>query len=64
MTHTILRLPAVIKRSGLSRSTVYLMMQKGKFPSPISLSVRAVGWLERDISDWLEVRIENARNAK
>jgi len=64
MTHTILRLPAVIERTGLSRSTVYLMMSKGRFPSSISLGDRAVGWLETDINEWLERKVEASRRAK
>ncbi len=64
MTHTILRLPTVISRTGLSRSTVYLMMTKDKFPLPISLGERAVGWLEDDINQWLEKRIEDSRKEK
>ena len=64
MTHIILRLPAVKERTGLSRSTVYLMMSKNEFPLPISLGDRAVGWLEDDINIWLEQRIEASRKAK
>ena len=64
MTHMILRLPAVIDRTGLSRSTVYLMMSKNEFPSRISLGDRAVGWLEDDINNWLEQRIEASRKVK
>lgn len=64
MTHIILRLPAVIDRTGLSRSTVYLMMSKNKFPLTISLGDRAVGWLEGDINNWLEQRIDASRKVK
>lgn len=64
MTHIILRLPVVIDRTGLSRSTVYLMMSKNEFPSSISLGDRAVGWLEDDINSWLEQRIEASRKAR
>lgn len=46
MTHTILRLPQVKLRVGLSRSSIYLAVFQGKFPRPVSLGVRAVGWLE------------------
>jgi hypothetical protein len=45
MTHTILRLPAVKTRTGLSRSTIYLRVSQGTFPKPVSLGGRAVGWL-------------------
>ena len=64
MSHIILRLPSVIERTGLSRSTIYLMMSKNKFPLPISLGDRAVGWLEEDINRWIEQRIGSSRAVK
>jgi len=54
---SILRLPAVIKRTGLSRSSIYAAMQNGDFPSRISLGARAVGWLSDDIDKWVQSRI-------
>jgi prophage regulatory protein len=59
MAHTILRLPAVRARTGLSRSTIYLRILEGNFPRPISLGVRAVGWVESEIDDWLDQQIQN-----
>ncbi len=61
MTHSILRLPAVIKRTGLSRSSIYLRISQGDFPLSISLGGRAVGWLEEDIDNWLLERIDASR---
>jgi len=63
MTHTILRLPAVKASTGLSRSTIYLRIAEGTFPKPVSLGGRAVGWLEAEIQDWLQRRIEASRKA-
>ncbi|MGH9816030.1 MAG: helix-turn-helix transcriptional regulator [Candidatus Acidiferrales bacterium] len=63
MTHTILRLPAVKASTGLSRSTIYLRVAQGTFPKPVSLGGRAVGWLEAEIQDWLQRRIEASRKA-
>jgi prophage regulatory protein len=62
-THTILRLPAVKARTGLSRSTVYLRVAQGTFPKPVSLGGRAVGWLEAEIQEWLQGRIDANRQA-
>ena len=59
MANTILRLPAVKARTGLSRSTIYLRISRGEFPSPISLGPRAVGWVEAHVEEWLTQRIEN-----
>ena len=58
MLHTVLRLPAVKARTGLSRSTIYLRVSQGVFPAPVSLGGRAVGWIEAEVNDWLTARIE------
>ena len=63
MVTTILRLPAVKARTGLSRSTIYLRISNGTFPTPVSLGGRAVGWIETEIQDWLEKQIEASRKA-
>ena len=59
--HTILRLPEVKARTGLSRSTIYLRVAEGKFPPPINLGERSVGWLESEIDAWIAKRIELSR---
>ncbi|HLB42549.1 MAG TPA: AlpA family transcriptional regulator [Gammaproteobacteria bacterium] len=61
MVTTILRLPAVKTRTGLSRSTIYLRMSESRFPAPISLGGRAVGWIEAEINEWLTKHIEASR---
>ena len=61
MATTILRLPAVKIRTGLSRSTIYLRVSEGRFPTPISLGGRAVGWIEAEINEWLTQHIKASR---
>ncbi len=61
MTHTILRLPDVKARTGLSRSTIYLRVSEEAFPSPVSLGGRAIGWVESEINDWIVEQIETSR---
>lgn len=61
MAYNILRLPAVKARTGLSRSTIYNRISEGKFPEPVSLGGRAVGWIEAEIQDWLAERIQASR---
>jgi prophage regulatory protein len=63
MVTSILRLPAVKARTGLSRSTIYLRISEGGFPKAISLGGRAVGWVEAEIDDWLNQQIDNSRKA-
>ena len=61
MSNTILRLPQVKIRVGLSRSSIYAAIANGRFPAPIQLGVRAVGWLESDIDAWVSKRVEASR---
>ena len=49
----VLRLPTVIRITGLGRSTIYHWMDRGLFPRPIQLGPRAIGWLAGDIDRWL-----------
>ena len=63
MATSILRLPAVKARTGLSRSTIYLRVAEGTFPRPVSLGGRAVGWIEAEIEHWLKKQIDASRTA-
>ncbi len=63
MVTTILRLPTVKARTGLSRSTIYSRISEDRFPPPVSLGGRAVGWIEAEVNDWLAKHIEASRKA-
>ena len=52
----ILRLPEVLVRVGLSRSTVYQLMAAGDFPASVRLTPNAVGWRSDDIDGWIASR--------
>lgn len=64
MAIIILRLPSVKARTGLSRSTIYLRISEGNFPTPVSLGGRAVGWIEAEVNDWLNQQVEASRSTK
>ncbi|WP_343611084.1 AlpA family transcriptional regulator [Novosphingobium sp.] len=49
----ILRRPQVESMTGLSRSSIYRMMNAGTFPKPLRLGAQAVGWIEGEIRDWI-----------
>jgi len=59
----ILRIPEVVKATGLPRSTLYWKIQRGEFPAPIKLGQRASGWLETEVLAWQRSRIEQRENA-
>ena len=49
----ILRLKAVLERTGLSRSTLYRKMNDRTFPTALRISARCIGWRESDVDAWL-----------
>lgn len=53
----MVRLPEVLDRTGLSRSTVYRRMDLGEFPKPYPLSSRIVAWAENEIDQWIAERL-------
>lgn len=55
------RLPEVKALTGLSRSTVYERIREGQFPKPVGLGGRNVGWVESEVSAWIEGRIAASR---
>lgn len=61
MTTAILKLPSVIARTGLSRSSIYKRVSEGTFPQPISLGIRSVGWVEAEIEEYLVRQIAISR---
>jgi prophage regulatory protein len=64
MPRKILRLPTVLDRTGLSRSSVYLRVTEGRFPRPVSLGARAVGWIETEVEEWIAHQIEVSRETR
>ncbi len=58
---TIWRLPEVMARIGLSRSTIYHKMSLDEFPQSINLGLRSVGWIAEEIEEWIQDRIDDSR---
>lgn len=60
MTTTVQRiirrgqLPAL---TGYSIPHLYELISEGRFPKPVPLGRRAVGWLENEIAEWQSQRI-------
>jgi prophage regulatory protein len=56
-----LRLPQVLERIPVSKSTWWAGIRKGIFPKPVKLSVRTSAWKESDINT-LCTRLEGKTN--
>ena len=50
----VIRLPEVIERVGMSKPSIYRLMREEVFPNQIRVGIRAVGWIESEIDEWLE----------
>lgn len=57
----IMRLPAVIEKTGKPRSTIYSMIENDLFPKQIKLSARSVGWLEDEVNAWIAEKVNTSR---
>ncbi|PTQ12920.1 DNA-binding protein [Sphingomonas oleivorans] len=49
----LVRLPEVMNRTGLSRTTIYRRMGEGTFPARVPLGRNSVAWYESDIRVWV-----------
>ena len=52
----VLRVGAVLALVGLSRASVYRLMDANQFPRPVQLSKGAVAWRASDVATWLRNR--------
>ena len=52
----ILRAKEVKEITGLSRTTLWRLENKGDFPQRVSLGVGSVGWRYSEVKDWLTNR--------
>ena len=62
MSHTILRLPAVLRERGRSRSAHYMDIQQGLFTPPVPIGARAVGWPADELAMLNAARIAGKTN--
>tara|TARA_R110001583_G_scaffold191309_1_gene356358 strand:- start:224 stop:406 length:183 start_codon:yes stop_codon:yes gene_type:complete len=53
----IIRLPEVIAKTGLGRSTIYKLISEDLFPKSVPLMPRVVGWIEAEVEEWILEKI-------
>lgn len=62
MSEQILKMPEVIKATGLARSTIYKLISENRFPKQIKLTSFSSGWLQSEVDSWVSERIAISRN--
>ena len=61
MERSILRLPDVMRVTGLKRSSLYSAIKRNEFPKQVSLGARSVGWISMEVDAWMDQRIAESR---
>ena len=55
----LLRLPAVMEMTGISRSSVYRLVQENKFPKPVHVAVpKMTVWPSDVIEQWVQTQLD------
>jgi prophage regulatory protein len=62
-TPRLLRLPEVIHKVGLSRTTIYELIAAGEFPRQINIGPRSVAWCQDDLDAWIASKRQGPRSA-
>ena len=55
-----IRLPEVLHLTGLGKTSIYHLMQKGQFPRRIKFNARAAMWKESEVLTWIQQVAERA----
>ena len=72
--HRFIRLSEVMSRTGYGRTSIYRKMEDGSFPKSLKLGgppkdpnefdSRAIAWIEDEVDQWIESRIEDRVSIK
>lgn len=54
---------SVTGRTGLSRSSVYRLMERGEFPQSVPSGCATALWSEAEVDQWIEARKAERRSA-
>ena len=46
----------VLRRAGLKKSTMYVLIKKGLFPQQVQKTNATVGWVEAEVEAWIQDR--------
>jgi prophage regulatory protein len=67
--HRFIRLSEVMSRTGYGRTSIYRKMEDGSFPKSLKLGglpkdpnefdSRAIAWIEDEVDQWIESKIED-----
>nr|WP_315425894.1 AlpA family transcriptional regulator [uncultured Albidiferax sp.] len=56
----LIRLPEVLRLTGMCRSALYDQMARGQFPRSIKIGQRAASWSARAVHEWIARRVDES----
>jgi len=60
----LIRIKQVAEQVGLSIPEIYRLIREGKFPKQIQLGVFAVAWVEAEVQDWIQGKVEATKQTR
>ncbi|HIG2982598.1 TPA: helix-turn-helix transcriptional regulator [Klebsiella pneumoniae] len=61
MSHNLIRLPEVQRRTGYSKAWIYKLLKEKRFPAAVKIGSRVIAFVESEINDWVNQRIAESR---
>ena len=58
----IIRTEDLTRRLGLSRATIFRNVKAVRFPAPIKISQRAIGWRIDEVEAWIAARAATSKD--
>ncbi|EEY1763378.1 AlpA family transcriptional regulator [Escherichia coli] len=62
MSNNLLRLSDVMRRTGYGRAWIYRLISLGRIPKPVKIGSRSVAFIESEVDEWINQRIDASRN--
>lgn len=61
MSHSLIRLSEVQRRTGYSKAWIYRLLKESRFPKSIKIGSRSIAFVESEIDEWIDQRIAESR---
>lgn len=60
-TQNLIRLSEVQRRCAYSKAWIYKLISQERFPKPVKIGSRSIAFVESEIDEWINSRIEESR---
>lgn len=63
--YQVIRFKEVIAQTPFStRGKLYTEIRNGRFPRPLKIGKRAIGWLAEEVNEWVQSRIDESNDRR